>query len=1138
MIRGPRRVDGVYAIMRAKRTPWLRRLLIWLTALMLLVGLPPGTRAEDSSDPNYYAPLVPEDLTYDDGNIVLHKNAERIGPEEWKVTVSATIGEQAVEKPKMEVVFVLDLSGSMNYCTLASHSSGAGHASHTIAKCYKLICEEEEHTHSEDSCYADLLECEESDHYDEDGSHISDTECIAVEQDDGTILYYQPTCGESLHTHTLAAGCYELTCKETLYEHGSSGSRCWRYVNGTKKNYTTRLYYAKNAITSMVKSWTPNSTSIKYVVFSSANNSNGVGKTTKAAAVSSLANVKAAGSTYMYAGIKLGLEQFSDNDYKKVLVVVADGAAEDSDATVASVTNSLTDFKNNGGTVFSVGFVYNAETLAAIAGGEGGKYVYATDEVELAAGMENIQTTITAMLEDPMGPAVGFEATSIITVSDAKGEITTLDDTIFWHPQDDDASSVNNSKIEYYYNVGLTSDADRAVGEHLEVPLNNPTYFRYGTQKTVDGVTTTEMQEVPFPIPKAKYELSSVQTVWQGTDADGGTVQLDSRDEECVISDYTGSTSSGGNYTPKFTQDYANIPATFPIEGSNNYYRYVSTTVTATDAEGTVTTLAGLTHVDATQSVAYNVVHQYELVEAGTLIVSGTKNIVGRDFEDGDSFTFTLAAVTEGAPLPGNTSVTIEPSTGKSAVFSFDAISFTEKGTYEYTLTEVEGTNTELVYDDTVRTLVVTVTEHEISEDNTELIVTYTIDGENKNAEFTNSLLPGRLKVTKATVTSHLPDHQQKTFGFVIKATDKAGLPLSGIYPLTLDDGSSSAITFSSGQAAVQLAAGQSATVEGLPEGTAYTVTEDSTAGFTAAATDESGTIEANVTSEASFTNTYASSGSYQFTLFKQLFSGADGTRLTLTPGQYSFEVLDAAGETVATGTNNADGNVFMTPTLTFTHEDLGGEATATKTYTVKEVSGDVTGVVYDTTEHKVTLTLTDNGSGTIGVTADNTNPTFTNRYWPLTITKTVAGNMGSKNREFPFTLTVPDQAGKTVSISTDGGATFTEQTLDDDGKLNFTLKGGQSLIVRSVTGAFTVTETEYGSYTPSCTVNGGDAVQGASVTGTNTADGSTVAFTNTLEVPLPTGVRTPYASALAGMLLALMLLTIPLIGRRRARID
>lgn len=83
--------------------------------------------------------------------------------------------------------------------------------------------------------------------------------------------------------------------------------------------------------------------------------------------------------------------------------------------------------------------------------------------------------------------------------------------------------------------------------------------------------------------------------------------------------------------------------------------------------------------------------------------LDGTKTIDGRDFQEGDTFTFQIAAAqaTPDAPLPTKdtdndgsvTTVTINPSSGNSVSFKFGDITFTEPGEYRYIITEVNPTD-------------------------------------------------------------------------------------------------------------------------------------------------------------------------------------------------------------------------------------------------------------------------------------------------------------------------------------------------------------------------------------------------------------------------------------------------------------
>lgn len=80
--------------------------------------------------------------------------------------------------------------------------------------------------------------------------------------------------------------------------------------------------------------------------------------------------------------------------------------------------------------------------------------------------------------------------------------------------------------------------------------------------------------------------------------------------------------------------------------------------------------------------------------------LGGTKTITNRDFQPGDAFSFTIEAAqaTPNAPLPydadgdgsADTTVTINPTSGNSASFSFGKITFDKPGEYRYTIREVD----------------------------------------------------------------------------------------------------------------------------------------------------------------------------------------------------------------------------------------------------------------------------------------------------------------------------------------------------------------------------------------------------------------------------------------------------------------
>lgn len=106
--------------------------------------------------------------------------------------------------------------------------------------------------------------------------------------------------------------------------------------------------------------------------------------------------------------------------------------------------------------------------------------------------------------------------------------------------------------------------------------------------------------------------------------------------------------------------------------------------------------------------------------------LTGTKTLSGRDFQSGDTFTFTITPK-DGAPTPvdddGNplAEVTIQPKSGTSEEINFGTIYFTpevlgegEKAkTFTYTITEQPGSIDGMTYDTASRTVQIQVTREE-----------------------------------------------------------------------------------------------------------------------------------------------------------------------------------------------------------------------------------------------------------------------------------------------------------------------------------------------------------------------------------------------------------------------------------------
>ncbi len=456
-------------------------------------------------------PLKPDDLLYDDGNIVLHKQAKRVSEDEWEITVRADIINTPVEKPQIELVFVLDTSNSMLGCSdMNLHSM-------------PLI-------------------------------HNHDDDCPLGDDCDALYVYHR---GNNY--------CYYLN---TSYQQ--------------VKFEPNRYQVAIGAINSLTDSL-PADTNIKRVIFSIPAYTEVVSEFDP--------NLKTfGGSTYLMDGVNLGVEQFSDDDKTKIMIIVTDGAATHSSySSDLYSTSEFEAFRNAGGIVFTVGFNHDDPNLKGMTA-NGGSYFTAANPGELTKAFEAIEGKITAMLVDPMGSAVGFEPTSVTPAEDVvTGEFTFTQDVIYWTP-DVSSTSLVKGTIQYSYQVKLNDSADTSVGAH-QAPLNDPTSLLYGITNSQDEV---EMKDAAFPIPVATYAISSVQVNWKCGDTD----VLPPTETESIINDFG---------TPAFETNYQTITQLIPATG-NNKYRYTGTTITRNGAV--------VDAVDPADPATFVVTHNYELAEA------------------------------------------------------------------------------------------------------------------------------------------------------------------------------------------------------------------------------------------------------------------------------------------------------------------------------------------------------------------------------------------------------------------------------------------------------------------------------------------------------------------------------------------
>lgn len=126
-----------------------------------------------------------------------------------------------------------------------------------------------------------------------------------------------------------------------------------------------------------------------------------------------------------------------------------------------------------------------------------------------------------------------------------------------------------------------------------------------------------------------------------------------------------------------------------------------------------------------------------------------------------------------------------------------------------------------------------------------------------------------------------------------------------------------------------------------------------------------------------------------------------------------------------------------------------------------------------------------------------------------LTVTKTVTGTMGDKEKEFAFALKLTGEDGLPVT-GEHGGLEF-----DAEGTAHTTLRDGQSIVIEGLDPGTlcTVTETPETAYETTVGLNGGTAQKTGTITVTLPAGGTSIVFTNHCTLPGPTASPTPGGS-------------------------
>lgn len=416
-----------------------------------------------------------------------------------------------------------------------------------------------------------------------------------------------------------------------------------------------------------------------------------------------------------------------------------------------------------------------------------------------------------------------------------------------------------------------------------------------------------------------------------------------------------------------------------------------------------------------------------------SVTLKATKRFTGGELA-GSDFTFQL--------LDKDGSVVQTVQNEKDGKVAFAAIDYATPGDHDYTIKEVKGADSTVVYDAKGVKVHVKVTDEK-----GELKATVTYDGEKAVPTFTNTKPTADVTV-EATKVLAGKDLTADAFTFGLYDQDgnedargtndkngKVKLTVKGLnlgeYDYTLKEEK----------------AGQSV------DGVAYDAKEVKVHVKVEQNQDDNNKTKVTVTYDGTataptFNNTYTAKGSVELTATKTI-KVADGFDHTTKPadGEFTFDLKDAAGNVIATAKNDANGKVCFT--REFQLSDLDGAASKDFTYTIVEQPGAEPGMVYDNHALTYTVTVTDGGNGALNakaiVTSASGSDTFTNTYQPAA-TGLALGAQKSYVKKDDNTPIVPKDGeftfdvyeGKMTAAQLAGAKPVRTATNGADGSVNF----------------------------------------------------------------------------------------------------
>lgn len=528
-------------------------------------------------------------------------------------------------------------------------------------------------------------------------------------------------------------------------------------------------------------------------------------------------------------------------------------------------------------------------------------------------------------------------------------------------------AAVHHAVVTVADNAGTLQASVAYDGTNVTKPSFTNTYEAQATDSGAIALTKS------VDVHDGSYQLKAGDFAFELVGSDGSVIQTQKNDAHGKVAfdkltfDHAGTFT----YTVREVQPTGDAPGvpgvtytgktytlTYVVKDNNDGKLAVESS-TAKPSKGTEN---GVTPNTMTFANSYQPgATSYQI--SGIKVLENTDSATMRTPADGE-FTFAL--------IDAATGQEIDRTTNAGIAFTFKAISYTATGSHAYQVKEVAGQDGTITYSDTVLDVTVNVTDDGSGQ------LTATANKTAADLTFTNTYTP---TATTATITGTKAltgrDLAEGEFFFDLKDAD-------GNVVQTVQNGADGTFGFAPLQ--LDKVGTYVYTVSERAGATANGVTYDTTV-FTATVTvtenAETHALEAQVAyskggkaaDAVAFSNSYAPAATEVKLGASKVLSGED-----LKEGQFSFQLKDADGKVLQTAKNAADGTVGF--------EAISYDKPGTYAYSISEVDDGQKNVTYDAAEHRVTVTVTDDGAGHLVATVTYDGavaPVFKNTYTPPT---------------------------------------------------------------------------------------------------------------------------------------------------------